>query len=177
MDLGTRAQGEQLIEVLQLFKQATTSPLSGSILKTHAHKVIPQEVRSIKEIANSNPHRKSPRLSAKGSKGKIVLKLAQDLIVKKCGIVPNEESLDDTTLQQYLVMYKKHVPDTSMQAILKFSKVASEKKKKKKGKVAKEKEKKRVVSAKSKMLEASRKMISKKKDLKSKGKAPVGAEA
>jgi hypothetical protein len=122
-------------------------------------------------------HIKSPRLSAKDLEGKTVLKLAQDPIAKRCGIVPNEESLDDTTLQRYLDMYKKPLPRTFMQAILKLSEVASEKKKKKKGKGTKEKEKKKVQPSRSKMFEASRKMISNKKTQKSKEKAPLGAEA
>jgi hypothetical protein len=56
--------------------------------------------------------------------------LAQDLIAKKCGILQNEDSLEDQTLQQYLDMYKKPLPDSSMQAILNLSEVASESKKK-----------------------------------------------
>jgi hypothetical protein len=64
-----------------------------------------------------------------------------------------------------------------MQAILKLSEVATEKKKKKMGKIAKDKEKKMVQSAKSRMFKASRKMISKKKAQKNKEKAHVGDEA
>jgi hypothetical protein len=94
------------VELLQMYKQTTTVPLSGSILKNPAHKVIPQATKISLEARESITPRKSPRLIAKGSKGKFVLKLAQDLIAKKCGIVSNEESLDDTTLQQYLDMYK-----------------------------------------------------------------------
>jgi hypothetical protein len=39
-------------EVLQMFKQATSSPLSGSILRTPAHKDIATEVKRF-DSANS----------------------------------------------------------------------------------------------------------------------------
>jgi hypothetical protein len=43
----------------------------------------------------------------KNSKGKSILKLAQDLVARKYGIVPEEKTLDNMTLQQYLDMYKE----------------------------------------------------------------------
>jgi hypothetical protein len=127
MDSEIKAQGEQLFEILQMFKQATTSPLSTSVLETPSHKVISQEVRNNFLGGSPDKQRKIPRLSAKSSKGKYVLKLAQDLIAKKCGIVQDEDSLEETTLQQYLDMYKKPLPNSSMQAILKLPEVAAEK--------------------------------------------------
>jgi hypothetical protein len=62
-----------------------------------------------------------------------------------------------------------------MQAIRKLSEVASEKKKKKKAK--RDKENKKVQTAKAKMLEASWKMISKKRSQKIKENAPLRGEA
>jgi hypothetical protein len=50
MDFGTKARGEQLFEVLQMFKQATSSPLSGSIFRTPAHKDIANEVRRFDSV-------------------------------------------------------------------------------------------------------------------------------
>jgi hypothetical protein len=132
MDSGTKAQGEQLFEVLQMFKLATSSPLSGSIVRTPAHKDISHEVRRFDSADSCDKQRKSPRISTKSSNGKSALRLAQDLIAKKCGILQDEESLEDQTLQQYLDMCKKPLPDSSMQAILKLSEVASESKKKQK---------------------------------------------
>jgi hypothetical protein len=41
--------------------------------------------------------------------------------------VQDEDSLEETTLQQYLDMYKKPLPNSSMQAILKLPEVAAEK--------------------------------------------------
>jgi hypothetical protein len=57
--------------------------------------------------------------------------LAQDLVAKKWGIVQEEKTLDDMTLKQYLDMYKKPLNEDSMEAILKLTEVAAEKRKKK----------------------------------------------
>jgi hypothetical protein len=166
MDSGTKAQGEKLVDVLQLFKQATTSP---------THKTITSEARKTPETTSLASQRKSPRLSAKSSKGKPVIKLAQDLIAKRCGIVPEEDTLEEITLQQYLDMHKKPLPDSSMLAILKLSEVITEKKKKKKCNVPKEK--KKMQSPKTRLFETSKKLTSKKKCLKNKEKAPLGVVA
>jgi hypothetical protein len=131
-----------------MFKQATSSPLLGSIFKTPVHKTISQEVRSTFGVGTTDNH----------------------------SIVVDEDSLDDITLQQYLDIYKKPLPDSSMQAILKLSEVVTENKKKNK-KSKEGKEKMKGMTAKAKMLEASKKMISKKKCQKIKGKTPLGAEA
>jgi hypothetical protein len=150
MDSGTKAHGEQLFQVLQMFKQATSSPLSGSILRTPTHKTIVNDTKRIVSADSCDKQRKSPRISAKSSNGKSALRLAQYLIAKKCGIIQNEDSLEDQTLQQYLDMYKKPLPDSSVQAILKLSEVASESKKKKKSKKEGKKEGSKVQKSKEK---------------------------
>jgi hypothetical protein len=88
--------------------------------------------------------RKSPRVSAKNSKGKSILRLAQDLVAKKCGVIQEDKVLDNMALQQYMDMYKAPLTDSSMQAILKLTEIAEEKQNKKdKGK----KEKKQKMKA------------------------------
>jgi hypothetical protein len=84
--------------------------------------------------------RKSPRLKEKNNGGKTIVKLAQDLIAKKCGIIKEDETLDNRTLQQYMDMYKKPLTEQTMDAIIKLTKVTYEKKKKKQKKEKKEKQ-------------------------------------
>jgi hypothetical protein len=76
--------------------------------------------------------RKSPRLQKKNNSGKAVIKLAQDLVAKKCGIIHNDESLDQMTLKKYLDLYQQPLTDKYMEAILKLTEVAVDKAKKKK---------------------------------------------
>jgi ABC-type transport system involved in cytochrome bd biosynthesis fused ATPase/permease subunit len=76
------------------------------------------------------------------SKGKSIFKLAQDLVARKYGIVPQEKTLDNMTLQQYLDMYKEPLSKEAMGAIVKLTKVAEDKKKMKKDKKDKAKKKK-----------------------------------
>jgi hypothetical protein len=59
------------------------------------------------------------------------VKLAQDLVAEKCGILQEERSLDAMMLQQYLDLYKQPMSEQSLEAIQKLTKVAVEKKKKK----------------------------------------------
>jgi hypothetical protein len=73
--------------------------------------------------------RKSPRLKEKGSSGKSVANLAQNLIAQKCGILEEDERLENLTLRQYLVMYRKPLDDQAIEAILKLTEVVVEKKK------------------------------------------------
>jgi hypothetical protein len=65
-------------------------------------------------------------------------------VVKKCGIIQQNQSLDNMTLNQYLHLYKKIISDDSMQAIMKLTDIATEKieKKKKTPKVKVKKDKK-----------------------------------
>jgi hypothetical protein len=96
MDPGTLEKGRNLHEVLQLFKQSTTTPLSSSILQTPKHK---NKITSSHTPGGSKETpRKSPRLQAKNSSEKSMVKLAQDPIAKKCGIIEEKENLDAMTL-------------------------------------------------------------------------------
>jgi hypothetical protein len=76
-----------------MFKQATTSPLSSFLLETPKHKANNKFQASDKRGGSDKP-RKSHRLNGNDSKGKSMLKLAQDLVVKKCGIIQDDEALD-----------------------------------------------------------------------------------
>jgi hypothetical protein len=52
-------------------------------------------------------------------------------VAKKCGVVPEEETLDNVSLKQYLDMHKESLTENAMEAIIKLTEVAEEKKKKK----------------------------------------------
>jgi hypothetical protein len=179
MDPSTQEKGKELQEMLRLFKETTTSPLSTVILQTPCISI---QLKPIVHLSKPHPlpnhqpskgsQRQSPRLQSKLSKEKSVTRLAQALVVKKCGVLKNDQSLDDMTLHQYLQLYKQPLLEDSMQAIIKLTEVAVDKqnKKGKDKKVKKEKPKKK-----------SKKMVNEdppldKKKAKLSKVAPVGAK-
>jgi hypothetical protein len=134
MDPSTLEKGKALDEMLMMFKQATTCPLSTSILKTPKHKIAPSNEVDEKGDEDHREDtlvttRKSPKIKKKGSNGKTVIKLAHDLVAKKCGIMKEDEALDDMTRNQYLEMYKKPITKDSMAAIISLTEVIQDKKK------------------------------------------------
>jgi hypothetical protein len=117
-----------------MFRQSNTEPLSSFVLLTPQHKQKSgQEERPHQDASKSN-HRQSPRLKEKSAKGKPILKMAQELVAKKCGFLKDEKELDNMTLQNYLNMYKQPLSEESIAAMQKLTEVALEKKPKKKGK-------------------------------------------
>jgi hypothetical protein len=40
------------------------------------------------------------------TKGKPIIKMAQELVARKCGILEEKQELDNMTLQKYLDLYK-----------------------------------------------------------------------
>lgn len=76
MDPSIQQQGRELHEVLSMFRNATTMPLSSCILPTPAHKSRADVVTVGKEESTPGARRESPRLKAKGIKGKNVIKMA-----------------------------------------------------------------------------------------------------
>jgi hypothetical protein len=84
-----------------------------------------------KDATREDDIRETPRLKKKNNSGKAIIHLAQDLVAKKCGVIKEDESLDKMTLQNYLDLYKQPLTDSSTQAIMKLTKVAVDKVKKK----------------------------------------------
>jgi hypothetical protein len=125
IDEAIQDQGRDLLQLLQLFKEANSDPLSSCILQTPKNKTKQnQQLKSDK--ANVQPNqRKSLRLQEKGTKNKSI-KMAQKLVAKKCGIIHDEEDLDNITLQQYLDMYNHPLNDDSIEAISKVSEVTND---------------------------------------------------
>jgi hypothetical protein len=168
-----------------MFKQATTTPLSNFLMQTPHHKKPCQEEQGRSSGKKELEQRKSPRLKVKNSEVKTTIRLAQDLIAKKCGVISSKESLDSMTLQQYLNMYNKPLSDGAMEAITKFTEVVEAKKMKKKQKkgkgkkngdpeVGKKKANKEMLKKKG---PKSKKEKGKKEMTKSQKKAPKGAIA
>jgi hypothetical protein len=76
MDRSIQAEGQELQEVLRMFKQATTDPISTYLLQTPRNKVqIDDEQKRMEKQVETRP-RKSPRLKDKKSSGKSMVKLA-----------------------------------------------------------------------------------------------------
>jgi hypothetical protein len=67
-------------------------------------------------------------LLRQNAKGKSILKKVQELIARKCGIVEEDKELDNTTLQQYVEMYKQPLSKESMQAIVDLTEVIGKEK-------------------------------------------------
>jgi hypothetical protein len=88
-----------------MFKQAATEPLSSFVLKTLVHKGDIIKVNPNKgdvpatdvEHQKQKPSRKSPRLHEKGikSKGKNIIKKAQEIVARKCGILEEDQEMDN----------------------------------------------------------------------------------
>jgi hypothetical protein len=140
-----------------MFKQANSEPLASSILQTLAHNLVSTKKKIPLEISKKDKQHKSPRLQNKEHNGKTIIKKAQELVARKCGILEEEDELDEMTLQQYLNMYKNPLNEEAMEAITKLSEVAVEKKIKKK-----DKKKKKGACSRGRGSKADGKKISKK---------------
>jgi hypothetical protein len=153
--------------VLSLFKQATSKSLCGYVLQTPQHKAPLSIETDTSKGQGTTTSEKSPRLQQKNNSGKVVSKLAQELLAKKYGITSEDEGLDDLTLQQYLDLYKQPLSENSMKSILSLTEVAVDKgkKKKKKKKQAKTKASEKVPGD---MLGAAEEISKAKKDKKAK---------
>jgi hypothetical protein len=76
IDKEIQDQGKEIHELLQLFKQANTEPLSSFILQTPKHKTTTATKPGSKESAQHVEQRKSPRRKKKPNQGKPILKMA-----------------------------------------------------------------------------------------------------
>jgi hypothetical protein len=150
MDTANQDQGKDLQELLRLFKHAISEPLFSFILQTHQHK---NKTTAEQQDKQKEKQGKYTRLQEKTHDGKTVLK---KLVAKKCGIMEEDQEMDNMTLQQYLNMYKQPLTEEYVEAIRKLADIAEKKKKKKKNK------KKKVDEARGKEAEMAGKKKSKK---------------
>jgi hypothetical protein len=133
IDKAIQKQGEDLHELLQMFKRANSEPLSSFILQTPKNKVQTSSAaqngpESQTKESNQKIQRKSPRLTEKSLKAKTILEKAQDLTIKKCGVVGQVKELDNMILQQYVDLYKHPLIEESLEAIMKLTEMKKEKK-------------------------------------------------
>jgi arsenate reductase-like glutaredoxin family protein len=112
-------------------RNASTEPLSSFGLPTPHHKRKITVEPDGEEANQQNKVKKSAKMKEKNSKNMSINKLAQEVLAQNCGIIREDEDLDDMTLQQYIDMYEHPLNEESLQAILKLTEVATEKKKKK----------------------------------------------
>lgn len=80
--------------------------------------------------------RRNPRLKNKTRKPKPPIKLAQEVLAKKWGILTQDEDMDELTLQQYLDLYRKPLSAPALQDIKTLTLVVELKKGKKKRKTS-----------------------------------------
>jgi hypothetical protein len=108
-----------------------------------AHQQAPK-MQSKEEISKEDRHklaiRRSPQFKNNTRKHKSAIKLAQEVLAKKWGIIESDKELEELTLQQYFDLYRKPLSQPAMMAIKKLTVVAQMKKKqKKKGMTARKK--------------------------------------
>lgn len=134
MGLEIQSEGQELQEVLRLFKESTAWPISDAILSTPLHKLKALIVRKeqVEEVAEKHivKQRKSPRLKGRLSSGKPVIKMAKELVAKECGVIKENQKLDSMTLQQYINLYRCPLTKGSVQVIMKLTEEANKRKKK-----------------------------------------------
>jgi hypothetical protein len=63
-----------------LFKEANTAPLSTFVLQTPKQKRDNSEKQLLDPSSKMATHRSSPRLKEKGSKGKTIIKMTQEIV-------------------------------------------------------------------------------------------------
>jgi hypothetical protein len=90
IDWAIQDQGAELHELLQMFKDASTEPLASFVLQTPKHKIVLPTDHVPKSSSLGTDTRCSPWLKGKMPKGKSIIKMAHEMVAKKCGIVQDE---------------------------------------------------------------------------------------
>jgi hypothetical protein len=135
------SQGEQSIEGpdhLLKFKQAVTQPLhtpmpklSESSLQQAIEKGRQKPQKGREENMVTSNTSCSPRIQNKMKKCKSSIKLAQKVLARKWAILDVDKELEELTLQQYINIYIKTLPQPAIMAVKKLTEVANMKNKKK----------------------------------------------
>lgn len=126
---------ENSTDLITTLKQSVISPISPPILKTPAHKSTNNETTSNENRSPnmvSPGNRSSPRLPGKPKKQISVVKMAQQVLAKKWGVLEEDEELENDKIKKYLDIYKKPLSEPEMEAIRTLSEVVEMKKKRKK---------------------------------------------
>jgi hypothetical protein len=129
IDQAIQQQGRDLHQLLQMFKQSNSEPLSSFIMQTPKHKSQEDKGSAPSEGDHQVIQRKNLRQQTKNSAGKIIIKKAQELIANRCGFLEEGKERDNMTLQHYLNMYKNPLSEEAIEAIVKLTQVTEVKKK------------------------------------------------
>jgi hypothetical protein len=98
-------------------RNANTEPLSSFGLPTPHHKRKITVEPDGEEANQQNKVKKSAKMKEKNSKNMSINKLAQEVLAQNCGIIREDEDLDDMTLQQYIDMYEHPlIPASNIEA-------------------------------------------------------------
>jgi hypothetical protein len=81
-----------------MLRQANSKPLASFILQTPQYKKSSAELPEASEPDKQKNTKRSPRLKEKGTKGNNIIKKAQELVAKKCGILGENQEMDNMTL-------------------------------------------------------------------------------
>jgi hypothetical protein len=118
---------------LMQFMQSMTQPLNTPLLdrpeQIHQSNTYDVSQKTKHEVKMAT--RCSPRIQSKIKKHKPALKLAQEVLAKKWGIVDVDKELEELTLKQYLDIYRKPLSQQALAAVRKLTEVAAMNKKKK----------------------------------------------
>lgn len=112
------------LEATETLKEAVTLPMPVPILPLPTSKLKKNE----EQAQVQGQVKRSPRLKKKLSQNKPTVRLAQEVLAMKWGIIEHDKALEELTLQQYLDIYRKPLTPGAMDAIKKLSQVAQKKK-------------------------------------------------
>jgi hypothetical protein len=143
--VNTTAQVLEGANHLTELKQKIVQPLHSPLLELPSpsnpaiSEVITQDTTLVsKEDKRKTVTRRSPRIQSKIKK-KPAIKLAQEVLAKKWGILDVEKEIEELTLQQYMDIYKRLLSQPAILAVKKLTEVAEMKKKIKKDAAKKKK--------------------------------------
>jgi hypothetical protein len=136
-------QSQETPDTPASFEQATTRPLTPPLLQlppsTRTYEVVKQIEQPKNKERSKLATRSSPRFKNNTKKRKPAIQLAQEMLAKKWGILDVEKEMEDLTLQQYINIYRKPLPQAAIMAVIKLTEVAEMKKKKKREMIKKKK--------------------------------------
>jgi hypothetical protein len=119
---------EESLDPLLRFKQSVSKPIPEALLPLPtAHRLDSFTVKP----ADQGEKKKqkpatlcSPRIKNCNKKRKPAIKLAQEVLAKKWGILNVEEEMEELILQQYIDIYRKPLSQSAMAAVRKLTEVA-----------------------------------------------------
>jgi hypothetical protein len=128
-------QRGDIIDPLLYFQQQISSSVPQPLLNLPSAQQLINSTHEMEARGHSEMQtqvvRSSTRISGSIKKRKPSIKMAQEVLAKKWGVLDMEKDMEDLTLQQYINIYKKPFSQQSMAAVRELTQVAELKKKKK----------------------------------------------